>query len=39
MKLEAKNVNVSIAGKPIVQNLSLDIPEKKFSALLGANGS
>ena len=39
MKLEAKNVNVSIAGKSIVQNLSLDIKEKKFSALLGANGS
>ena len=39
MKLTAENINVSIAGKPIVRNLSLDIPDKKFSALLGANGS
>ena len=39
MKLEAANINVSIGGKPIVRNLSLDIPDRKFSALLGANGS
>ena len=39
MKLDAKNVSVSIAGKPIVRNLSIEVPDLKFSALLGANGS
>lgn len=39
MKLDAKNVSVSIAGKPIVRNLSIEVPDRKFSALLGANGS
>ena len=39
MKLDAKNVSVSIAGKPIVRNLSIEVPNQKFSALLGANGS
>ena len=36
MKLDAKNVSVSIAGKPIVRNLSIEVPDRKFSALLGA---
>ena len=31
--------SVSIAGKPIVRNLSIEVPNQKFSALLGANGS
>ena len=39
MKLDAKNVSVSIAGKTIVRNLSIEVPDRKFSALLGANGS
>lgn len=39
MKLDAKNVSVSIAGKPIVRNLYIEVPNQKFSALLGANGS
>lgn len=39
MKLEAENINVSIGTKEIVKNVSLDIPDQKFSALLGANGS
>ena len=39
MRLDAKNVSVSIAGKPIVRNLSIEVPDLKFSALLGANGS
>ena len=39
MRLDAKNVGVSIAGKPIVRNLSIEVPDLKFSALLGANGS
>ncbi len=39
MKLTASNINVSIAGKPIVRDLTLDVPDGKFSALLGANGS
>ena len=39
MRLEAKDVNVSIAGKPIVRDLSIEVPDRKFSALLGANGS
>ena len=39
MKLDAKNVSVSITGKPIVRNLSIEVPDRKFSALLGANGS
>lgn len=39
MKLEANGIEVSIAGKKIVRNLSLQIPDCKFSALLGANGS
>ena len=39
MRLEAKDVNISISGKPIVQHLSIEVPDRKFSALLGANGS
>lgn len=39
MKLEAADINVSIGGKRIVKDLSLQIPDRKFSALLGANGS
>ena len=39
MKLDAKNVSVSIAGTTIVRNLSIEVPDLKFSALLGANGS
>ena len=39
MRLEAENIAVSIAGKSIVKNVTLDVPEHKFSALLGANGS
>lgn len=39
MKLEAKGINVSIGGKTIVRDLSLDVPDQRFSALLGANGS
>jgi len=39
MKLEADGIEVSIGGKKIVRNLSLQIPDRKFSALLGANGS
>lgn len=39
MRLEAKEIQVSIAGKSIVRDLSLQIPDQKFSALLGANGS
>lgn len=39
MRLEAKDIQVSIAGKTIVRDLSLQIPDRKFSALLGANGS
>ena len=36
MRLEAKDVNISISGKPIVQHLSIEVPDRKFSALLGA---
>ena len=39
MRLDAKDVNISISGKPIVQHLSIEVPDRKFSALLGANGS
>ena len=39
MRLDAKDVNISISGKPIVQYLSIEVPDRKFSALLGANGS
>lgn len=39
MKLDAKNVSVSIAGTTIVRNLSIEVPDLKFSALLGTNGS
>ena len=39
MRLEAENIAVSIAGKSIVKQVTLDVPEHKFSALLGANGS
>ncbi len=39
MRLEAENITVSIAGKSIVKHVTLDVPEHKFSALLGANGS
>ena len=39
MRLEAKDVNISISGKPIVQHLSIEVPDRKFSAFLGANGS
>lgn len=39
MNLTAKGVEVSISGKKIIQNLSVQIPNRKFSALLGANGS
>lgn len=39
MKLEAKDINISIGGKTIVRDLSLDVPDQRFSALLGANGS
>ena len=34
MKLDAKNVSVSIAGTTIVRNLSIEVPDLKFSALL-----
>ena len=34
MRLEAKDVNISISGKPIVQHLSIEVPDRKFSALL-----
>ena len=39
MNLTAKDVEVSISGKKIIRNLSVQIPNRKFSALLGANGS
>ena len=32
MKLDAKNVSVSIAGKPIVRNLSIEVPDPEVSA-------
>lgn len=39
MNLTAKDVEVTISGKKIIRNLSVQIPNRKFSALLGANGS
>ena len=39
MRLEAENIAVSIAGKSIVKQVTLDVPEHKFSALLGATAT
>ena len=29
MRLDAKDVNISISGKPIVQHLSIEVPERQ----------
>jgi len=39
MLLELKNVSSHIAGFPVVRNVSLEIPEGGFRALLGNNGA
>lgn len=37
--IKVRNVNFKIAGKPILQNINLDIPEKQTTALIGPNGA
>lgn len=39
MELSVKDICVSIDKKPIVKNVSLQVPEGKFVVLLGPNGS
>lgn len=39
MKLEVKDLSVSIHRKPIVQNVSLEVQDGEFVGLLGPNGS
>ncbi len=39
MKLETKNISVTIAGKSILQNVSVNFPEGKRIAIIGANGA
>jgi len=39
MKLETKNISVSIAGKKIISNISPIFPEGKCIAIIGANGA
>lgn len=37
--IEIKDVNHQIAGKPILENISLDIPDGAFAAIIGPNGA
>ena len=39
MKLEVKNISVSIAGKKIIKNVSPLFPEGRCIAIIGANGT
>ena len=39
MKLEVKNISVSIAGKKIIKNVSPLFPEGRCIAIIGANGA
>ena len=39
MKLEAKNISVSIAGKKIISNINPIFPEGKCIAIIGPNGA
>ena len=39
MKLEAKNISVKIAGKTILENISVNFSEGKCTAIIGANGA
>ena len=39
MKLETKNISVTIAGKKIISNISPIFPEGKCIAIIGANGA
>ncbi len=39
MKLEAKNISVTISGKPILSNICLSFPEGKRTAIIGPNGA
>lgn len=39
MKLEAKNISVSIGGKKILSNISANFTEGKRIAIIGANGA
>ena len=39
MKLESKNISVSIADKIILSNISANFAEGKRFAILGANGA
>ena len=39
MKLEAKNISVSIAGKKIISNINPIFPEGRRIAIIGANGA
>ena len=39
MKLEIKDLNVSIGDKPILKGLNLDLPKGQVHAIMGPNGS
>lgn len=36
--IQAEHINISIAGKPIVKDLSLNVPENRITAIIGPNG-
>jgi Fe-S cluster assembly ATP-binding protein len=38
-QLEIRNLNISVAGNPIVRDLSLTVPEGELHAIMGPNGT
>src|ERR1700681_303645 len=36
--ISVKNLSVSIAGNPILKNISIDIPDKKITSFIGPSG-